>query len=128
MQGTIVTDAFGNPTLSYLVIDTDGGIEGNDVLKICAPGLPMTGLSVFRNGFDDLTHDHGIVGQMVHGGIPLCKTCQACPEVAICGGGYLPHRWSVERGFDNPSVWCEDIKEVISSLRADCDAASLMAS
>jgi uncharacterized protein len=26
-----------------------------------------------------------------------------------CGGGYLPHRFSKDNGYDNPSVYCEDL-------------------
>jgi len=26
-----------------------------------------------------------------------------------CGGGYLPHRFSKKNGYDNPSVYCDDL-------------------
>jgi len=26
-----------------------------------------------------------------------------------CGGGYLPHRFSRENGYDNPSTYCDDL-------------------
>ena len=39
----------------------------------------------------------------------LCQTCQACPAVEACGGGFVPHRWSAENGFANPSVYCADL-------------------
>ena len=32
-------------------------------------------------------------------------------------GGYLPHRYSRENGFDNPSVWCADILKLFSLIR-----------
>jgi uncharacterized protein len=27
----------------------------------------------------------------------------------ICGGGYLPHRYSKASGYDNPSAYCDDL-------------------
>jgi uncharacterized protein len=29
--------------------------------------------------------------------------------VGACGGGYLPHRFSRDNGYDNPSVYCDDL-------------------
>lgn len=123
MGGPLVTDAFGNPRLSYLVVDTDGTVQGNDVLKICRPALPETGLNVLEHDLDLLTAASGPVGAMVHKGVPLCATCRACPDVEVCGGGYLPHRWSDERGFDNPSAWCGDIRKLLADLRGRCGVA-----
>ncbi|HEX3642550.1 MAG TPA: hypothetical protein VHV10_14765, partial [Ktedonobacteraceae bacterium] len=36
--------------------------------------------------------------------------------VRACGGGYLPHRWSQEKRYDNPSVYCADLKEIFSHI------------
>jgi uncharacterized protein len=120
MGGSRWTDAFGNPRLRYLVIESDGAIEGNDVLKICEEGMAATGLNVLEDSFDDLATAPGIVRTMVFDGIPLCHTCRRCPEVEFCGGGYLPHRYSSRNGFDNPSVWCEDIQKLFGHIRARC--------
>ena len=29
--------------------------------------------------------------------------------MSACGGGYLPHRFSKENGYNNPSVYCDDL-------------------
>ena len=29
--------------------------------------------------------------------------------MSACGGGYLPHRFSKESGYDNPSTYCDDL-------------------
>jgi uncharacterized protein len=36
--------------------------------------------------------------------------CQTCTWKRICRGGDLENRFSSERGFDNPSVYCSDYK------------------
>ena len=35
----------------------------------------------------------------------------------ICAGGYLPHRFSRARRFDNPSVYCDDLKALIGTIQ-----------
>ncbi|WP_442788667.1 hypothetical protein [Dactylosporangium sp. NBC_01737] len=34
-----------------------------------------------------------------------------------CGGGLFAHRYSADRGFDNPSVYCPDLMERIQHIR-----------
>jgi len=48
----------------------------------------------------------------------LWATCQACPIVAVCGGGDLPSRYSRQNGFDNPSVYCSDLQVIIGHISA----------
>jgi uncharacterized protein len=31
----------------------------------------------------------------------------------ICGGGSLPHRYSYENGFYNPTIYCQEMKDLI---------------
>ena len=125
LNGDGETDVFGNPPLSYLVIESDGEIEGLDALHVCKEGIARSGLNVSRNGFDDFTKAEPFVRQCLGSGIPLSATCVQCPQCAICGGGYLPHRYSSLNGFDNPSVWCADILAMLSHIRARVDTTSI---
>ncbi len=117
LGGTGATDGFGNPQMGYLVVETDGSIEALDALRVCAEGIQKSGLNVRTHGFGDLEQGLPLVHQLVHSRMPLSPTCQACSEVACCGGGYLPHRYSRKRQFDNPSVWCADILKLIARMR-----------
>ena len=112
------TDLFGNPLLSYVVVETDGAIEALDALRVCRAGLGKSGLNVLQHSFDDLSLGDPFLYQAVHSGVPLCAQCQACPERELCGGGYLPHRYARANGFDNPSVWCADILKLLEHMRA----------
>ena len=118
LGGSPQSDAFGNPLVSYLIVETDGAIQGLDALRVCADGIAESGLNVMEHGFDDLHLGLPLVHQLVHVGVPLSATCRSCPEVAICGGGYLPHRYSRKNGFDNPSVWCQDIQKLLEHVRS----------
>ena len=33
-----------------------------------------------------------------------------------CGGGYLPHRFSTKDGYDNPSVYCDDLYSMFENM------------
>jgi uncharacterized protein len=54
-----------------------------------------------------------MIAQRRAGVSALCATCRACPVVRQCGGGLLAHRFRSGTGFDNPSVYCADLKELI---------------
>lgn len=116
-----VTDCFGNTGSSYIIVETDGAIESNDALRVCADGITKSGLNVLDNDLDEV--DFGVpLFDQARNGFPLPTACRRCPERRICGGGYLPHRYSKENGFDNPSVWCQDILMLLSRIRQYLDA------
>ena len=115
------TDAFGNLAMGYLVVETDGAIEALDALRVCEDGIANSGLNVLNHGFDDLATGVPLVEQAVNRGLPLPGACGSCVERDICGGGYLPHRYSKARGFDNPSVWCRDILQLLRHMRSRVD-------
>jgi len=112
------TDCFGNPALSYIVVNADGSIEPLDALKVCEEGITQTSANVARTDFLALSDDPGLLGRTLRGEVPLCRECRDCEHVVTCGGGYLPHRYSRARGFDNPSVWCRDIKLLLARIDA----------
>ena len=47
----------------------------------------------------------------------LAEQCQSCPLLEVCGGGYLPHRFSTEGGYRNPSVYCADLEYLIRHVQ-----------
>lgn len=111
-------DTLGGLQQDYLVIDTDGSIQGNDCLKICYEGAPETGLNVLEHGFDELGKGNPLIYQLVREGLPLCGQCRACPERDVCGGSSVPQRYSRANGFANPSAWCDDLFKLLSHIRA----------
>ena len=47
-----------------------------------------------------------------------CATCRDCELVRACGGGLYAHRYRSGNGFDNPSVYCDELKVLIPQVIA----------
>jgi uncharacterized protein len=110
------TDYIGGKPGGIAVVETDGAIQGADALRACEDGMIELGLSVEYHAFDDALKDP-LVRLANHSSAQLCDTCQACRVREVCGGGYLPHRYSQARQFDNPSVYCDSLYTLISHIR-----------
>ncbi len=98
------------------VVDTDGSIKQLDSLSSAYPGAADTGLDVMSGSFDDaLDHPTTVARQI--GAEALSAQCRACEVIEICGGGLYPHRFSSGTGFRNPSVYCNDLRQLITHVR-----------
>jgi uncharacterized protein len=117
LGGSSEIDTIGNRPPLHACVETDGDIEGPDVLRVCAEGMAGTGLNVRDAAFSEIATASAFHRQTIFEGLPLPRGCRACPERETCAGGYLPHRYSIENGFDNPSVWCADILKLFAWIR-----------
>ncbi|GAA2534288.1 hypothetical protein Ahu01nite_020310 [Winogradskya humida] len=113
--GRSATEAVGVDRGIVAVIETDGTWEQPDSMKVAFHGAAGTGRDVVTTSADELLElpamrhrQSGLAG--------LSATCRACPVVARCGGGLYAHRYRTGSGFDNPSVYCADLKELITSM------------
>ena len=112
----VSTDSYGSLENNILVIETDGSIESVDVLKICGHGFTKNNYNITRNNLEDALNEP-LIDLYYYSHINLCDQCQKCPLSTICGGGYLPHRYSKSNGFDNPSVYCKDLAKLICHIQ-----------
>jgi uncharacterized protein len=110
-------DLFGGAPLGFCFVETDGDIEGLDVLKICEDGFAGTAHNVVTDGFDAVAASDSLNAETIFRGRPLPTACAACPEAETCGGGYLPHRYLRGAGLDRPSAWCRDLLGLFGQLR-----------
>jgi uncharacterized protein len=115
LDGKSLVESIGTGPVDLIVVETNGDIEAVDSLKASVDGATRLGLTVFANSFDEAAVHQDILSRHI-GSSALCETCQNCSIVEVCGGGYLPNRYSVANGFDNPSVYCDDLKKLISHI------------
>ncbi|WP_217178403.1 radical SAM/SPASM protein FxsB, inactivated metallohydrolase extension form [Streptomyces sp. AC495_CC817] len=113
--GPSLTEALGLAPSDLAVIETDGTFEQADSLKTAYEGAPATGYDVFRHGFAEFAEHPGVRARQL-GIAGVSETCRRCPVVTSCGGGLYAHRYSGERGFDNPSVFCSDLRGLVEGI------------
>ena len=100
----------------YLIIATDGNYEGLDILKVVGSQGRVLDMNVRTHSIEEAL-EHPFI-HMRSGPEQLAPECRACPIVSWCAGGYYPTRYGRGRGFDNPSLYCEDLKKLFSHLGA----------
>jgi uncharacterized protein len=111
------SEAAGLDPVDLLVIETDGSWEQADSLKTAFDGAPATGFDIFSHSVDEAAAHPGVAVRQA-GLSALCDACRACPLVRACGGGLYAHRYKSGNGFDNPSVYCADLKVLIPDITA----------
>lgn len=118
LGGSGTKDGIGITDFGIAIIDTDGSITKNDTLK-----SSYNGADRFTQEWSVHSHSLGEVlassefAEYQAGQRPSCKTCLTCPDLQVCGGGMILHRWRDGNGYDNPSVYCEDQRLLIGHIR-----------
>jgi len=113
--GRSANEAIGGTPAAFAVIQTDGGIEATDSLRLAYHGAAATGVSVLTGSFDEALR-HPVFVALQAGRDALCATCESCPVVAVCGGGQYAHRYREGAGFGHPSVYCADLSRLIGHI------------
>ena len=99
----------GKEQYGILVVETNGEIRKNDTLRASFEGADR-----FRRRWNVTTTPLSTIlssrEYMAYAGmqLPASGRCRSCDLLDICGGGMPLYRWSTDRGYDNPSVYCHD--------------------
>lgn len=117
LGGSSSVTGTGLSPATSVVVQTDGAIEVCDALTATYPGAAATGFTVADHTFDQAL-DHQLVRQRQGGLAALAATCQSCAIVRVCGGGAHSQRYREGSGFANPSVYCSDLYDLITHIRA----------
>ena len=118
LGGSATKEGMGQDLYAILIVDTDGSIAKNDTLKSAFDGADRYNepWSVHSHSLQEIARTAAF-REHVEMQRPTARQCLRCPELSICGGGMPLYRWSNERGFDNPSVYCTDHLYLISHVR-----------
>ncbi|WP_237275519.1 radical SAM protein [Tenacibaculum ovolyticum] len=102
---------------TVLIVETNGEIEAIDSLKACGHGFTKTGLNIKKDDFHDIQKTP--LGKLYFNDFntKLCNKCLECPLKEVCKGGRLVHRYSKENGFNNPSIYCNDLIKLIAHIQ-----------
>lgn len=110
-----LSDTIGLGPIETVTLMTDGSLEPLDVLRITGDGSTASKLNVRSNAIKDVRNDP-VWRQAFEASTQLCDTCMNCEYLDSCGGGHLAQRWSRERRYDNPSVYCESWKRIFGHI------------
>lgn len=118
MGGLSQKEGIGNTDYGILVIEPDGRIDKNDTLKVAHPGADRfeRRWSILDDPLEEFLESQAF-DQYYRQQRTLADQCHACPDLGICGGGMVAHRWSAAAGFDNPTVFCADQRHLIAEMR-----------
>ncbi|MFD5415986.1 radical SAM/SPASM protein FxsBH, inactivated beta-hydroxylase extension form [Streptomyces nojiriensis] len=113
--GPSLTESLGLAPTDLVVVETDGTLEQVDSLKSAFEGAAATGFNVFDHAFDQVAAHPGVRARQL-GLAGVSESCRRCPVVRSCGGGLYTHRYRDRNGFDNPSVYCTDLRELVDGV------------
>lgn len=111
------TDAFGLGDVSLISLETDGTWHDLDVFKVAGDGVSRLVGSVADTSVEEIASSGRLAAHrrlLTRSG--LSAACRACELIEICGGGSVPHRFG-DGGFDNPTVYCGEMKALIGHAR-----------
>jgi uncharacterized protein len=106
----------GYQPVELCTVMTDGTVEPHDVLRIAGNGVTQTKFNLFDHALDDVRNERRWIAAR-DASINLSAKCRACKFMNACGGGYLPHRFSKVNGYDNPSVYCDDLYAMFENMQ-----------
>jgi uncharacterized protein len=111
------TEGVGYKPIELCTVMTDGSVEAHDVLRIAGDGVTSTKFNIFEHAIDDVRNELRWKAAR-DASIKLSEKCQQCKFMNACGGGYLPHRFSRKNGYDNPSVYCDDLYSMFENMQS----------
>jgi len=111
------SDSLGADPLTTVVVGCNGSIEPVD--SLCGNDAKQADLNVASHSIECIFQQPRFQ-QALAGQESLCQTCRECEIRDVCGGGYLPSRFSQSNGFDNPSIYCADLRKLVSHVLDSC--------
>jgi uncharacterized protein len=111
------TEGVGHNPVELCTVMTDGSVEAHDVLRIVGDGSTRATFNIFEHAIDEIRNEPQWKAAR-DASINLCEKCKQCKFMNACGGGYLPHRYSRQNGYDNPSVYCDDLYAMFENMQS----------
>ena len=109
LGGASRKEGHGKDRHGILIVETNGEIRKNDTLRASFEGADRFG-SRWNVTTTSLSRVLSSQEYIAYSGmqVPASDRCRNCNLLDICGGGMPLYRWSADRGYANPSVYCQD--------------------
>ena len=107
------------------MIKPDGEIEAMDYLHSLGDHFTKSNLNILNDEIIDITHDP-LWREVYESSVKLCTKCLQCRFKELCGGGHVGSRWSNANHFDNPSVYCDSLYDILSFAESLSRSATLI--
>jgi uncharacterized protein len=109
------SESIGYRSVTTFTLLTDGSLEPLDVLRTAGTKATATNFDVFNHELQAIQLDP-LWREVRDAALNLAPVCQQCVYKNACGGGHIASRWSNANRYNNPSVYCEDIKDVFGHI------------
>lgn len=118
LGGRSQKEGVGLSDFGILVIEPDGEVQKNDTLKVAHPSADRfeATWNVHCDRLTDILASEPYAAYHAQQR-PASSLCKTCPDLAVCGGGMVAHRWREDSGYANPTVFCADQKHLIAAMR-----------
>lgn len=100
--------------LPLITISSDGDLSPVDELRSTDPSM-MNTANVKNISLKNFL-DHSIFKEIKDAQTNLPLECKECCWEKICGAGGIVNRFSIEKRFNNPSIYCESLKSFYAQL------------
>lgn len=111
------TDTIVNDRNSSFVVNTDGAIEYPDYFRAARDGGSRTPFNVFDGELNDVMVDP-VFDYCLNLKAYLPSECVGCPQVDLCGGGFLPGRMNpLEQVPRTRSILCADMYHFFDTVK-----------
>jgi uncharacterized protein len=114
LHGRGASDWFPGLPPNYLLTACDGSYEGLDALKIVGTEGRQLNLNVNESSIHDALSHPFISFRGSDNALP--QACRPCAIRDWCCGGSYPSRYGNATSFDNPSIYCADMKLMFAHL------------
>ncbi|MCJ7934897.1 MAG: radical SAM protein [Chryseobacterium sp.] len=100
------------------VLETNGNLEVSDSIRACYEGITRNDINIHTHAIEAL-HEDRLFDVFFNSHNMVNDKCLNCSIYDICGGGFLGNRYSNDKGFDNPTIYCHDMIKLVSHIQND---------
>lgn len=110
------SESVGTFNAPSIIVETDGSIQAHDVARMNTPGRTHP-FSLANSSIENFIDNDALYGEASRSDFtaPAVK-CEKCPVYHICRAGFWPHRYSAQNGYENHSVYCDALFDLIAHI------------